>query len=454
MKRTACGVVLGTLFLAGCHTITEELPTQPTKTPSQSGVLTVRDPVDSGGHARPEAHGDSGARAGARARRPRPLRRRLRRRAAAGAATPLPPEVSRMNTKIHLRGANKWTLDTTPLVGPDGDYCRKIGFTDGRLFCPIRTEGTSDRIACETYAVGTAKDTGRSGPTWYRDGQLCTGELSGCENHEDNQYLLYVYKGGLYKACTRDGVCGEVRGRPVMPRTPVLTAGAAPCERVGVTRAFTTRALGTLLAASCLLAWGCGSLPDETPTQPDPPPPVAAGPTPEPNASPTPARRSSGGPRRSPARPRPRRAHRSRARPRARRRAPAAAAARSRPPLSSSTSRSTSGAATPGSSIRRPSSGRTPTYCAKIGFTDGRAVCPVRPEGNPERQACELYVTGRATDTGRPGPTWTFGGGSCTGRASGCENSADNQYQLRIFQGGVFKACGRNGVCGEVQADR
>ena len=33
MKRTACGVALGTLFLAGCHTITEELPTQPTKTP-------------------------------------------------------------------------------------------------------------------------------------------------------------------------------------------------------------------------------------------------------------------------------------------------------------------------------------------------------------------------------------------------------------------------------------
>ena len=115
-----------------------------------------------------------------------------------------------MNTKIHIRGANRWTLDTTPLVGPDGDYCRKIGYTDGRLYCPIRTEGTSDRIACETYAVGTARDTGRSGPTWYRDGQLCTGEISGCENHEENQYLLYVYKGGLYKACTRDGVCGEV----------------------------------------------------------------------------------------------------------------------------------------------------------------------------------------------------------------------------------------------------
>jgi hypothetical protein len=119
--------------------------------------------------------------------------------------------VSRVNAKIHIRGPNRWTLDSTPLVGPDGDYCRKIGFTDGRLFCAVRTEGSPDRIACETYAVGKAKDTGRPGPTWYRDGRLCTGEPSGCENHEDNQYLLYVYKGGLYKACTRSGVCGEVQ---------------------------------------------------------------------------------------------------------------------------------------------------------------------------------------------------------------------------------------------------
>ena len=30
----------------------------------------------------------------------------------------------------------------------------------------------------------------------------------------------------------------------------------------------------------------------------------------------------------------------------------------------------------------------------------------------------------------------------------------ENQYQLRIYQAGVFKACGKNGVCGEVQADK
>ena len=238
-----------------------------------------------------------------------------------------------------------------------------------------------------------------------------------------------------------------------MQRTPALTAGAAACERIRVTRAFTTRALGTLLAASCLLAWGCGSLPDETPTQPDPTQPVAAAPAPEATPSPT-GTPVLGGPAPKPS--------------------PTPASEGS--PEPSPTPGSTEGSGGCGNPLppaltalnvkvhqrgpeawtldSTPLVGPDAAYCAKIGFTDGRSVCPVRQEGNTERAACELYVTGRASDTGRPGPTWTFGGAFCTGRASGCENSAENQYQLRIFQGGVFKACGRNGVCGEVQADR
>ena len=235
------------------------------------------------------------------------------------------------------------------------------------------------------------------------------------------------------------------------PRTAVLTGGAAPCERVRVTRVLTTRALGTLLAASCLLVWGCGSLPDETPTQPDPPPPVAAAPTPDASPSPT-GTPVLGGP------------------------APKPTPTPEATPQPNPTPGSTEGSGACGSPLppalstlnvkvhlrgaeawtldSTPLVGPDATYCAKIGFTDGRAVCPVRPEGNPEREACELYVTGRAADTGRPGPTWTFGGRFCTGRSSGCENSAENQYQLRAFQGGTFKACGRNGVCGEVEVDR
>jgi hypothetical protein len=101
-----------------------------------------------------------------------------------------------------------------------------------------------------------------------------------------------------------------------------------------------------------------------------------------------------------------------------------------------------------------PLVGPDPAYCAKIGFDDGRSFCPVRPEGHPEREACETYVMGHAKDTGRPGPTWTYGGAFCTGRGMGCENEPDNQYQLRTFRGGVFRACGQNGVCGEVDVER
>lgn len=94
-------------------------------------------------------------------------------------------------------------------------------------------------------------------------------------------------------------------------------------------------------------------------------------------------------------------------------------------------------------------------YCRAIGFTDGRSMCPVRPEGNPQRSACELYVMGRAKDTGRPGPTWYLDGHLCNGKASGCENNGDNQYMLNSYRGGVFKACGNvNGVCGQLVVQR
>jgi hypothetical protein len=111
--------------------------------------------------------------------------------------------------KIHQRGDSRWVLDSTPLVGPDAAYCAKIGFTDGRSMCPVRVEGHPEREACELFVTGRARDTGRSGPTWYVDGSLCTGK-PGCENHADNQYQVYAYKGGLYKACGKNDVCGDV----------------------------------------------------------------------------------------------------------------------------------------------------------------------------------------------------------------------------------------------------
>ena len=211
MKRTACAAVLGTLFLTGCHTITEELPTQPTKTPA-GVVLTV--PIPSIPVVKSPAPAPTATPvappAPAPAPTPEPEPAATPPPSAGGCGTPVPPELARINSKVHIRGASRWTLDSTPIVGPDGDFCRKIGYTDGRLFCPVRAEGAPDRVACETYVVGRAKDTGRPGPTWYRDGRLCTGVASGCENHEDNQFALYVYAGGVYQPCASNGICGQV----------------------------------------------------------------------------------------------------------------------------------------------------------------------------------------------------------------------------------------------------
>jgi hypothetical protein len=214
MKTIGYGVVAAAFILVGCHTITEELPTQPTTTPA-SPILTVPIPkIPLPGTPTPSPTATpkpTPTPTPAPTPAPTPTPTPTPTPGTGGCGNPLPPEVTRMNTKIHIKGPNRWTLDTTPLIGPDADYCRKIGFTDGRSFCPVRTEGSADRVACEAYAIGRADDTGRPGPTWYRNGNLCTGGWPDCENHEDNQYLLYAYGNGLYEACTKDDVCGGVQ---------------------------------------------------------------------------------------------------------------------------------------------------------------------------------------------------------------------------------------------------
>jgi hypothetical protein len=114
--------------------------------------------------------------------------------------------------KLHSRLAERVLLDATPLVGPDIDYCRAIGFTDGRSFCPVRAEGAPDRQACEALRVGRASDTGRFGPTWSANGRSCQGPEAGasCLNHPENQYQVFAYGQGTFKACTASGVCGSL----------------------------------------------------------------------------------------------------------------------------------------------------------------------------------------------------------------------------------------------------
>ncbi len=103
--------------------------------------------------------------------------------AGSGCGKPYPPPISRFNAKVHVPGQPA-LLDSTPLVA-DLAYCNLIGYTD-RAFCPVRMEGSPERVACEAWAVGNARDTGRAGPTWTRmpEGTPCTGPASGCSNHE------------------------------------------------------------------------------------------------------------------------------------------------------------------------------------------------------------------------------------------------------------------------------
>ncbi len=128
--------------------------------------------------------------------------------AGSGCGYPYPPPVVQMNCKLHLYGPDYYTLDSTALVG-NPEYCTSVGFPD-RALCPVRPETSPERVPCETWRVGNAKDTGRPGPTWTVNGQYCTGPDSGCENHSSNQYALLVYKTGTYQVCANSGKCCSV----------------------------------------------------------------------------------------------------------------------------------------------------------------------------------------------------------------------------------------------------
>jgi hypothetical protein len=134
-----------------------------------------------------------------------------------GCGRPYPPPISRFRGKVHVRLGDHWVLDSTAIVGPDGNYCRSIGYTDGRTLCPVRTEGHPERGACETWRVGHADDTGRPGPTWTKPGGgFCTGPESGCQNHPENQYQLMVFANGAgtYRVCPDNQACGEIVFKP------------------------------------------------------------------------------------------------------------------------------------------------------------------------------------------------------------------------------------------------
>jgi hypothetical protein len=85
-------------------------------------------------------------------------------------------------------------------------------------------------------------------------------------------------------------------------------------------------------------------------------------------------------------------------------------------------------------------------YCARVGFGSGVQYCETRPEGDLQREACDALVVGKATDTGRIGPTWSRDGKPClapgdSGGDPGCVNLSDNQFLIIARGPGSYLAC-------------
>jgi hypothetical protein len=207
--RRLIGLALIVAAGAGaCKTIREELPTQPESSdpdavangpliPAAPTSTPTPDPVQSEPLPEPPGSDDGGGDGGS----------------AAYCGDPAPPPISQVNLRVHTRQTTRSILDSSPVVGPDVGYCRQIGYTDGRSYCPVRPPGHPERSACEAASVGSAADTGRPGPTWSADGRGCGRATSGayCLNHPDNQYLVYAYGSGTFSACVANGACGKIR---------------------------------------------------------------------------------------------------------------------------------------------------------------------------------------------------------------------------------------------------
>lgn len=124
---------------------------------------------------------------------------------------PTPGPLARWEAKVHNRGPNWTTLDSTPLVGADAEFCKAIGFTDGRRYCPPRAEGTPQAIvrACNELVVGQPGEY----PAWWWNGQLVGPDgLPDGVAHDDNPYHLLVRPSlhGTATVCGQNSVCGGV----------------------------------------------------------------------------------------------------------------------------------------------------------------------------------------------------------------------------------------------------
>ena len=124
------------------------------------------------------------------------------------------------------------------------------------------------------------------------------------------------------------------------------------------------------------------------------------------------------------------------------------------PPSAASTARSHCAPTSTTPLTRRRTWGRTSTTATRSGSSARRSARSVARAGRIA-SPCENWRVGRAKDTGRYGPTWTNEKGElCTGTATNCSNSPENQYQVRVYRSGKVHASAENGAECLLQVDR
>ncbi len=80
-------------------------------------------------------------------------------------------------------------------------------------------------------------------------------------------------------------------------------------------------------------------------------------------------------------------------------------------------------------------------YCDRVGIGSGQ-YCDTRPEGDPQRVACDYLATG-ISNTGRWGPSWYYNGVPCVaaGQDGSCANNIGNQFMAVAKDPGEYAAC-------------
>lgn len=118
------------------------------------------------------------------------------------------PRTERVGCHPHAERGDGTLYDCTPLVH-DGRYCRQVGFEDGRVFCPYRTEGDPFRTYCEMK--------GMNGEITYTL-KNATGNLSLTPTHDGFQFILSGAGTGLVECSVpsnRDNLCTGNQGVPL-----------------------------------------------------------------------------------------------------------------------------------------------------------------------------------------------------------------------------------------------